>query len=347
MKRIHAVIVFLLLSIISHAVELTDQTTWHRLNRYKEGCVIAGEYLFCNAYTAIEVYIIQPDGSLLLDQTYEQYGLITNLQYVEEEQKLYVHMHHYMLDYSDWMNVFTVEGNELTLEETIESLQKSHYNGKFIFPLNNYTVLGNFLWPCYNKQTHQYETVNYPYGMVLGGFDDVLVTQSFADSTVRFFEVSDIHNPVLLYEFDKMELILSWGDVTPYNDNVYMVTTWLDVVFFDVSDLQNIHEIQRLSFPYTGTSYAIRPPLLLPDNRCLFSFIDGDYRLYDLSVITNAQQLYYWTHPTTSTCGTLACFDNHWVYRTIPDDAIIQYDIDQLPLFLRYIREKKQVLPAE
>jgi hypothetical protein len=334
MKIYVALLFAFILSNVLSAFELENETTWHRLTYYNQSNVIIGDYLFSCASTAIECFLVEPDGSLTLQRTYEQWGLVGGMQYSTENSLLYLYLPHYIKGEDGWLKTFTVNEDILTLVDVVEDISSYTPRGDFVYHLDTHILIGEpGSWPSYNKQSHAYEYLTYQYDHILGGRDNLLVAQSYADSVVRFYDVSEINNPQILCEHDQLDFIDLNSEVMFFSDDLWMVTMQRDVVFFDVSDMANVHEVNRFNLSNSNSTYPMIRPQPMSDSQWLFLLANGDYWVYDLSDYMNPVELHHWCYETPAVVSHPIIHNGTMLYQNEENCGILAADLSTLPAF--------------
>ncbi|MDO9578651.1 MAG: FlgD immunoglobulin-like domain containing protein [Candidatus Cloacimonadales bacterium] len=322
--------VIILFSLI-FSIDIEYENTWTKRTEYTTGSVIYEEMLYVNTWCSIESFNILSDGQLDLFGILEIKGVIRTIQLDEEDQMLYIHYSGYTDDSPDWIDAYKIINCELVFSFSSGDLPEFWSYKDIIYPVGDYVVLiqPDFA-PCYNKQTQALEPITYPYQDIIGAYDNILIDYNEVAQKLNFYQIEDINNPVLLYQYD-YEMIEDWrGLVRNFDDNHCLLVDRSQVLVFDVEDLQNITYETTWQFNFTISNEILKEPLELSNNRIYFGSAFGDNFIYNVSDYTSPVLINSWfeeDYDALSYC----IFDNNWLYRTMGNHGIWKYELNNMP----------------
>jgi hypothetical protein len=324
------IILFVILSNI-FSIEFEFENTWTRYTVYKKGIEVLENMLFVNTYCAIESYDILADGNIELHQVLEVNGLIRDIQLDESDQMLYVHISDYQEDGFDRINAYNIINNELEFSFTSGEVDKFNLPKDLIYLVGNYVILAQpDILPCYNKQTQQIEDITYPYQEIIGSFEDILIEYSISDSSLSFYRIEDINDPILLYQY-YYEMITCYRSYIRNFDNSHcLVIDRERILVFNVSDEQNYFFQSLWEIDLTYSMDILFEPKPLENDQLYIGTQVGENFIFNVSDYDSPVLLHNWMEEDSEVNG-YCIYDSNLLYRSENFNGIWMYDLSDLP----------------
>jgi len=331
-KKIFFTLIFLF-KILSNifSIEFEYENTWTRYTLYKKGIEVLENMLFVSTYCAIESYDILIDGNIELHQVLEVNGLICDIQLDESDQMLYVHITDYQEDGFDRINAYNIINDELEFSFSSGEVDRFTLFRDLIYPVDDYVILGQpDILPCYNKQTQQMEDIIYPYQNIFGSFEDILIEYCISDSSLNFYKIEDINDPILIYQ-NNHELLNQYSSYIRNFDNSHCLL--IDrgrILVFNVSDEQNYFFQSLWEIDLTYSMDILFEPKPLENDQLYIGTQVGENFIFNVSDYNSPILLHSWMEEDSEVNG-YCVYDSNFLYRSENGCGIWMYDLSDLP----------------
>jgi len=313
------------------SIEISHENLWSKYTRYETGCVILGNTLFVNGFSSVEYYSVLPNGDLEYQGILENRGLIKDIEFDADDNMLYVHVSSCISNGPDWINAYQIIAGHPEFCFSTEELPDLWPYKDFVYPTDHYVIfIQPDISPCYNKLTGELEIITYPYMDIVGACNDILIDYDAGSSILNFYQVSDINQPILLFQYN-YSIEEPYRTLTRcFDDTHCLLVDRSQVLVFNVEYEQNIFYETTWQFDFIINSEILREPIELENNQIYFGSAFGDNFIYDVSNYNSPIPLTSWFEEDYE-ANCYCIYESNWLYRTMDLGGIWKYDLNNMP----------------
>ncbi|MEA2095090.1 MAG: T9SS type A sorting domain-containing protein, partial [Candidatus Cloacimonadota bacterium] len=321
-KAIFFLILLVMIILQINSIEIEYENTWSRFTLYNKGIDSHNNKLYVNTYFSIEIYNILSNGDLELDYIHEVNDFIQDLQIDADANMLYTLVNEH--NYPEYvLKAYDICENELVFCFSTNSMYSFN---DLIYPVSHYVILGQpDQLECYNKDTQQIEDITYPYQQILGSFENTLVEYDSLNTNITFYNIDDINNPTLIYQYNHELIDYSYCYVRKVDDNHCMLIDNQEIALFYIENELNIYFDSFWDF--TSIS-RFRQPFTLVDDQLYIGNLEGENFVFDVSDYNSPVLLYEWNEDYFM--YDYFVYENY-LYQSKYREGIWFYDLNELP----------------
>jgi hypothetical protein len=296
-KRAFVLLIVFLVNACLFSLIIEYENTWKRYVSYSNDSVLIGDILYVNSQTALELYNISDDGSCILEEVIEFNRLIHGIEYVEEDNLLFILLRGQAIFSPEIIEIYSVEENL----EYITTYDEEHYfyTQEWAFPVSDYVILGhNNTTHYYDKVTGEIENLTYYYREILGSFDDILVEYDGIYHQINFYRIEDINEPELIYQESLTLDVPSVGKIVKLFDNALYLMNRDQIMIYDYNEGCITERVNTIQLPITE---SVRNMLLYTDSLVFINTHQSDFLIYDFVDRYNPEFCFAWDEEDVST----------------------------------------------
>jgi FlgD Ig-like domain len=312
------------------SIDIEHENTWTKHTRYKSGSEILDEMLFVNAHCSVECYNIYPNGQIELVNVLEVSGLIHSMDLDESDQMLYLLIGNYNVNDCYWIDAYQIIDNELEFCFTTGDIGMVFNENDLIYPVSEYVILDQTDFPCYNKQTQELEYITFPYQVMIGCFDDKLIEYKTSNTTINFYQIEDINNPTLLYQYDYTMNSYNGSYVRNFDGTNCLLIDDEQILIFNVSDEQNYAYESTWEFTFLNGTGGLFEPIPIQNDQLYIGTEEGENFVFDITDYNDPTVLYNWVG-YDSDLNSYCLYDDNVLYKNEDGDGIWLYLLSDLP----------------
>lgn len=316
------------------SLNISFEDTWYRYCSYTYGISQYQNKLYSNTYSGLEIYNIIENGDLEFDEVIEFNGVIKTLKIDQNQGLLFLLVDGYSMNSVPKLYCYKIHDTSLELLFIRSNNPDTLYSSlDCVVTTEKYAIFGSCgMEECYNYVTEELESITYNYNIIIGSFDNKLISYDNDTNTMAIYKVTDINEPTVLYQTNYIPDGVFRKSARKIDDSYVMILFEQGFIILNMETEDNYFIENSLNLELSTSSDRLYPPNVINDNLIYFASEYGENFVYDISDLSSLQQVDYWFEEYIQTRGYsfVELDSGRFLYKQSRNNGIRTYNFDNL-----------------
>ena len=337
------VILFFVSYLYTEITNIQSEGVWQRTSYYTYGMVVKDNYLYVGSNWAVEKYHILTNGDLEYVDTHDVGGGVADLHIIGDS--LFIHVSrngnpHDLVEIVDITDNTQMQITQTFEPESLMGFDATFYsNDHYVLFFGGGSIITSYY---YDRETHTLSELSFETAFMQLLYNNYLFDftyENYYQGKLRIRDISDIEDPILIYESLEMYDGHFCSFIDVINDTLLAFTHTYYITethLLDVSDILNPQIISTITPIYGGINqFTYRPNIINSQYIFYYNINGGERVLYNIEDPLTPTLACEWFVPDAFAFQTGACFSysyDNYFYVTRGMDGIAKYDTANLPI---------------